>query len=77
MVILVRWKLNKILLSSMPNGRSKKAYVQVFYYRTGTLKIVNMFERMEIDVCIYKGVLEPSYKKLLGQIPTVLFTADK
>ena len=30
-----------------------------------------MFERMEIDESIYEGVVTNSYKKLLGQKPTV------
>ena len=32
---------------------------------------------MEIAESIYEGVVEPSYKKLPGQMPTVLVTADK
>ena len=35
-------------------------------------KYVNMFERMDIAEYIYKEVVEPSYKKLLGYISTVL-----
>ena len=36
-----------------------------------------MFEHMEVDENIYEGVLETRYKKLLGQVITVLFTAGK
>ena len=31
---------------------------------------------MDIDEYIYEGLVEPSYKNLLGHIPTVLVTAD-
>ena len=31
-----------------------------------------MFERMEIAESIYEGVVTGSYKKILGQNPTVL-----
>ena len=34
-----------------------------------------MFERIEIDESIYEVVVEPSYKKLPGETPTVLVTA--
>ena len=34
-----------------------------------------MFERMDIADSIYEGVVEPSYKKILGKMPTVLFTS--
>ena len=34
-----------------------------------------MFERMEISGSIYKGVLEPFYEKLPGQIPTMMVTS--
>ena len=34
-----------------------------------------MFKHMEIAEPIYEGVLEPSYKKLLGQMTTVIVTA--
>ena len=36
-----------------------------------------MFERMEIEEYIHGGVEEPSYKNLLGQMPTVLVKAGK
>ena len=32
---------------------------------------------MEIAEYIYEGVIEPSYKKLLGKIPTMLVSAGK
>ena len=32
---------------------------------------------MKITESIYEGVVEPSYKKLTGQTPAVLFTAGK
>ena len=34
-----------------------------------------MFERMKIAESIYEGVVEPSYKNLPGNIPTVLVTS--
>ena len=36
-----------------------------------------MFERMEISESIYEGVVTPSYKKLLGYKPTVLYSVGK
>ena len=36
-----------------------------------------MFERMEMSESIYEGVVEPSYKKILGNMPTVLVSAGK
>ena len=36
-----------------------------------------MFERTKISEYIYEGVVEHSYKVLLGQIPTVLVTGGK
>ena len=36
-----------------------------------------MFERTEKSESIYGGVLEPSYKNLLGKMPTVLVIASK
>ena len=36
-----------------------------------------MLERMEIAKYIYEGVVEPSYKNLPEQMPTVLVTAGK
>ena len=57
-------KLNEILLNSMPNIWSRHAYVQDFDCKSINFKkTVNMFERMEIFESIYKGVVEPSYKK--------------
>ena len=55
----------------MPNSWSKQSYVRGFDYESILFnKSVYMFEQMEISEYIYKGVLEPSYKKLLGHIPT-------
>ena len=34
-----------------------------------------MFERMEIAEYINEGVVEPSYKKILGLMPTILVVA--
>ena len=66
-------ELNEILLNSMPNSWIKQAYVQGFYWKSITFKTsVNVFDRMEIAESIYEGVVEPSYKKLLGKMPTVL-----
>ena len=41
------------------------------------LKSINMFELTEIAEYIYEGVVEPSYKNLLGKMPTVIVTAVK
>ena len=38
---------------------------------------LNIFERMEIAESIYEGVVEPSYKNILGHMPTVLVPAGK
>ena len=57
-------ELNEILLNSMPNRRSKQAYVQGFYCESITFKkAVDRFEHVEIAESIYEGVVEPSYKK--------------
>ena len=46
----------------MPNRWSRQAYVQGFDCEyINSKKVVNMFERMEIDDSIYEGVVEPSY----------------
>ena len=48
----------------MPNIWSKQVYVKGFDCESITFnKAVNMFERMEFAESIYKGVVEPSYKK--------------
>ena len=36
-----------------------------------------MFERIEIKESIHEGVVEPSYKNLLGHIATMLVSAGK
>ena len=36
-----------------------------------------MFEKLEIAESIYEVAVEPSYKNLIGCMPTVLVTADK
>ena len=62
----------------MNNVWSRQAYVQVFDCEyIAFKKAVNIFEHMEIAKSIYKGVVEPSYKKLLSQMPTSLVTAGK
>ena len=56
--------LNEIFLKSMPNIWSRQACVQRFYCESITFKeSINVFECMEIAESIYKGVVEPSYKK--------------
>ena len=45
---------------------------RVLMLRIFQKKAVNMFECMEISESTYNGVVTPSYKKLLGQNPTVL-----
>ena len=71
-------ELNKILLNSMHNSWSRHAYVQVFDCEYSTFKqAVNEFESMEFAESIYKGVVEPSYKKILCQTPTVMVKAGK
>ena len=58
----------------MPNSWSKQAYVQGFAWKYITIeKSVNVFGRMDITEYIYEGTVESSYKKLLGQMPTVLY----
>ena len=41
-------ELNEMFLNIIPNGWSKKAYVQGFYCDTLHLKSVNMFEHVEL-----------------------------
>ena len=66
-------ELNEILLNSIPNRWSKKAYVQGFDCESIYFKFfVNTFERMEIAESIYEGVVTTSYKKPLGKNPTAL-----
>ena len=56
-------ELKKIPLNILPNGRTKKAYVQGFDCETIHLKkSINMFECMEIAETIHEVVLERSYK---------------
>ena len=52
-------ELNEIILSSMPNGCSRKSYVQGFIVGILFLKDVDMFEHMEMAEFIYEGVVEP------------------
>ena len=62
----------------MPTRWYRQAYVQGFDCEyINSKKAVNMFESMEISESIYQGVVEPSYKNLLGYMPTVLVTARK
>ena len=69
-------QLNETLLNSLPNIWIKKAYVQGFECKSITFKTaVKMFECMDIYESIHEVVEEPSYKKLLGQVPTVMVTA--
>ena len=57
-------ELKKVILNSMPNSWSRKAYAQGFDCEYITLKkSVHMFERIEISESIYEGVVEHSYKK--------------
>ena len=35
-----------------------------------------MFECMDIAESIYEGVVEPYYKKLIGDMPTVMVISD-
>ena len=51
-------KLNENILNSIPDGQSKRAYLQGFDYETITLKNIT-----EITETIYKGSVEPSYQK--------------
>ena len=71
-------ELNEILLNIIRNSWSNQAYVQGFYCEYITFKEdVNMFKCMKISGYIYEGVLETSYKTLLGQMKTVMVTAGK
>ena len=58
---------NEIILNIMSNRWSKQAYVQGFGCESTSFKNhVKMFESMEITEYIYKGVVEPYYKKTTG-----------
>ena len=71
-------KLNKILLNGISNSWYRQAYVKGFDCESITFnKAVNMLECMEIAKYIYKGVVEPSYKKPTREDATVLVTAVK
>ena len=71
-------EIHEILLNSIPSSWYKQAYIQDFDCESITFKkAVNMFESMEIDESIYEGVIEPSYKNLLGHMQTVQVTAGK
>ena len=62
----------------MHNRWYRQAYVQGFDCESITFKkSVNMFECIEITESFYEGVVEPSYKNLTRQKPTVLVTAVK
>ena len=56
-----RMELNGIILNSMPNGRGKQAYVQVFDCKKITKQFLDMFWHMEIAEFIYECAVEPSY----------------
>ena len=72
---IVLTELNEILLNSMTSSWSKQVYVKGCYCESITFKkAVNMFEHMEIAKYIYEGVVEPSYKNLPSQTPTVMVT---
>ena len=59
----------------MPNIWSKQAYVQGFDCKYILFKnSVNMFESMEIEEYIYRGVVKPFYKNLPGKMPTMMVT---
>ena len=50
-------KLNEIIFNSMPNSRSKQAYMKIFDCEYILFKMaVNMFENMEIVESIYKVI---------------------
>ena len=50
---------NKIILNSVPEIYSNKAYLQVFYYEFITFfKLVKIFERMGISESIYEVLVE-------------------
>ena len=52
--------------------------MQGFYCGNITFeKAVNMFESIEIAETIYEGVVEPSYKKLLDHMLTMLVSAGR
>ena len=60
-------ELIEVLSISMPNIWSKQAYLKIFDCESITLNdFDNMFECMDIVESIYKGVVEPSYKKTLS-----------
>ena len=52
--------------------------MQGFYCGNITFeKAVNMFESIQIAETIYEGVVEPSYKKLLDHMLTMLVSAGR
>ena len=62
----------------MTNIWIKQAYVQGFDCKYNTFKeAVKIFERIGIAEYIYEGVVEHSYKNILGQIPHMLITVGK
>ena len=62
----------------MTNSRRNQVYAQGFDCKYITFKkAVNKFERMDNAESIYEGVLGPSHKKLLGNIPPVMVTEEK
>ena len=66
------------MLNIVPNSWSKQIYVQVFDCESITFKAYyNMFGRTVISESMYEGLVEPSYKNLLGHIPIVLVTSGK
>ena len=71
-------ELNKTLLNSIPNERSKKAYVQGFYCETITkdklLILLNEWELRKQFMKVFYNILT---KKLLEKMLTVLVTAGK
>ena len=57
-------ELNDIILNSIPNSWFKQDHAQGFYCKSISFKkAVNMFVGMESSESIYKGVVQPSYKK--------------
>ena len=57
-------ELNVNILNSMHNIWSRQAYFQRFDYKSISFKkAVNIFKPTEIAEYIYKGVVEPSYKR--------------
>ena len=73
---MAKTEYNEAPFYSMPNIYSKYAYLQGLDLKISYKKEINIFEQMDINESIYKGVLEKhSKEQLYGKIPTMLVSA--